>query len=105
MASYPESKSARRGRALLAVRNPLQSQTFDDVDVIEEISGSRKFARDFVSRFGGLSGLLDMNLPHDLRVLPSATYPIISKMTNFYEGAARLAIAWNSDSESSKTAS
>jgi hypothetical protein len=101
MARYPESKAVRVGRALLARRNPRSSRDFDDVEVIEYITGSRQFAEEFCAEFGGVAGLRKVQSPHDLRRLPSTTETIVCKMCAFYEGVTRVILSIYADESSS----
>ena len=94
---YPESKPVRVGRSLLASRNKRSSEDLDDLEVLEVLSGSKKFAAEFCEEFGGVSGLSRVRSPHDLLKLPSANAAIVGKVYSAYEVVARMITALKTD--------
>lgn len=94
---YPEPKSIRVGRSLLASRNKRSSEELDDLEVLTVISGSAKFAQEFCAEFGGVGGLRKVRSPHDLLRLPSATPSIVGKVYSAYEVSARIIAGLHED--------
>ena len=69
------------------------SGELSDLEVIEVVSGSRVFAREFLEheKFGSAGALAGIRSPRDLLVLPSCKPAIVSRVVCGYEWAARIA--------------
>lgn len=81
------------GRKLTRRAAPLDSSKLSDLELVEAISGSKNFAREFIASGKGLSWLTNLETPHELRVFPAATDAVISKLWLSLELTARLSSA------------
>lgn len=91
--AYPPSLATMLGRKLTRRDDPLDSSGLSDADLLEAITASKPFAREFVASGLGLAWLTTLERPHELRRFPNATDAVISKLWLALELTARLTSA------------
>lgn len=84
-----ESPSTRRGSKYIRRSDPLKSEELSDFELLEAISGSRKFAREFIELRGSYVALFELSDARELLVFPTATETVIDRVWSHLEGVSR----------------
>jgi hypothetical protein len=87
---YHPTIVTKTGKKLLNRNEPKKSKELTELELLTLISGSRKFAREFLENKKSILELTELDKPRELLVFPSATDGVVARVWAALELLARV---------------